>query len=50
MNSYKAAISKLNNNPLKIGSEIVSIKPRDVFNESTLNDSMEKIKTEYQKI
>ena len=26
MNSYKAAISKLNNNPLKIGSEIVSIK------------------------
>ena len=26
MNSYKAAISKLNNNSLKIGSEIVSIK------------------------
>ena len=26
MNSYKAAISKLNNNTLKIGSEIVSIK------------------------
>ncbi len=26
MNSYKAAISKLNNNPLKIDSEIVSIK------------------------
>ena len=26
MNSYKAAISKLNNNALKIGSEIVSIK------------------------
>ena len=34
----------------EILSEIVSIKPRDVFNESTLNDSMEKIKTEYQKI
>lgn len=31
-------------------NEIVSIKPRDIFNESTLNDSMEKIKTEYQKI
>ncbi len=26
MNSYKAATSKLNNNSLKIGSEIVSIK------------------------
>ena len=26
MNSYKAAISKLNNNTLKIDSEIVSIK------------------------
>ncbi len=26
MNSYKAAVSKLNNNSLKIGSEIVSIK------------------------
>ena len=26
MNSYTAAISKLNNNTLKIGSEIVSIK------------------------
>ena len=26
MNSYKAAISKLNNNSLKIGSEIVLIK------------------------
>ena len=26
MNSYKAALSKLNNNPLKIDSEIVSIK------------------------
>ena len=26
MNSYKAAISKLNNNSLKIGSEIISIK------------------------
>ena len=26
MNSYKAAINKLNNNPLKIGDELVSIK------------------------
>ena len=26
MNSYKAAINKLNNNPLKIGDEFVSIK------------------------
>jgi len=30
MNSYKAAINKLNNNPLKIGDEFVSIK--DVLN------------------
>ena len=31
-------------------NEIVSIKPRDVFNENVLSDSIDIIKTEYQKI
>ena len=40
MNSYKAAISKLNNNPLKIGSEIVSIK--DALNRISSKDVIAK--------
>ena len=31
-------------------SKIVSINPRDIFNKNDLNDSIEKIKKEYQKI
>ena len=31
-------------------NEIISINPRDVFNNNNLNDSTEKIKIEYQKL